>query len=380
MIAAISGGDLSTNADDWPEDFRGEGIQIRRAAFLMPGLVEAHCHLFLDGGELDFKRRSDYLKSGEAEMLATARRNVEANFEAGITLIRDAGDKHGINHRLRAEMNGAAAIGPGIRSPGLGIRKPKRYGGFMAREVEGAEEITGAIDQLLATGDELKVILTGIIDFETGGVKGDPQFDLGEAKLIQQRADHHGKRTFAHCSGIAGLEVAAGAGFSSIEHGFFMERRILEIMAEKGIAWVPTFSPVHFQWARPELVGWNQESVGNLRAILDAHLTQVKEAGDMGVDLVAGSDAGSHGVRHGEALIDELFFFLDAGLSMEDVLRSATSVPRRLWGLEGGALKAGSPAEFVSLAGSPFTDANNLRHPAAIFKKDQYLSDLSRAA
>ncbi len=313
-------------------------------------------------------------------MLAMARRNVQANFAAGVTLLRDAGDKHGINHRLRDEMNDAAAIGPEIRSPGLGIRKPKRYGGFMAREVDGVEEITRAIDQILETGDELKVILTGIIDFETGGVKGAPQFDLEEAKLIQQRADHHQRRTFAQCSGIAGLEVAVGAGFSSIEHGFFMERRILEVMAEKRIAWVPTFSPVHFQWARPELVGWNEETVGNLKRILDSHREHVRIAHDMGVDLVAGSDAGSYGVGHGQALIDELFFFLDAGLSMEAVLRSAISVPRRLWDLEGGALTTGSPAEFISLAGSPFAEADNLRRVTAVFKKNQYLSDLSQAA
>lgn len=361
-----------------PENFRAPGTETHLAAFVLPGLVEAHCHLFLDGGELDFKARSAYLKEPLDEMAAHARRNVQANLAAGVTLIRDAGDKHGINHRMRAESQGVP--GPRVRSPGLGVRKPKRYGGFMAREVETEADIRAAVAELLETGDALKIILTGIIDFEAGRVLGEPQFDLGEAQLMVQLAHARGKLTYAHCSGIKGLDVAAGAGISSIEHGFFMERRILEVMTEKGLAWVPTFSPVHFQWARPELAGWDAPTVANLRSILDSHLEHIRLAAEMGVALVAGSDAGSHGVRHGEALIDELFFFLEAGLSMDATLRSATSVPRRLWGAEPNDLIPGAPAEFVTLAGSPLEDAENLRRVRSVFRDGQFLEGRDLAA
>ncbi len=337
-----------------PSEVNVEDDLIEHAAFIMPGLVEAHCHLFLDGGELDFKQRSEYLKADEDEMLAVARRNIAASLVTGITFIRDAGDKWGINHRIREELAASDELVPEVRSPGLGIRKPKRYGGFMAREVETKDEILAAIIDLLKTGDELKILLTGIIDFETGTVKGEPQFDVDEAKLIVATAHDLGYRTFAHCSGLAGLEVAAAAGVDSVEHGFFMTRDILEILAEKQIAWVPTFSPVHFQWARPEIAGWNDESVDNLRRILDSHSEHIKLADEMGVPVVVGSDAGSHGVVHGEAVIDEIKFLVDAGMSMAKALNATTALPRRLWGSPSADIKPGNKVEIIGLPESPF--------------------------
>jgi imidazolonepropionase-like amidohydrolase len=151
-----------------------------------------------------------------------------------------------------------------------------------------------------------------------------------------------------------------------------MTDELLAKMAHRGIAWVPTFSPVHFQWARPDIVGWNEETVGHLRRILDSHLEHVGKAAEMGALLVAGSDSGSHGVPHGSALVDELFHFLDAGLSMDQTLRSATSLPRRLWGVGSADIAAGSRADLITLAGSPYDDAENLRRVRTICRAGRH--------
>lgn len=338
------------------------GVAVHRAAFLMPGLVEGHSHLFLDGGQLDFSARNEYLSAPAETMLDVARANVAANLAAGVTLVVDAGDRYGINHDIRMESRGVK-----VRSAGLALRRPGRYGGFMAREVGSRDEIAAAVDEICGTADDLKVIQTGIIDFKAGDVKGEPQFAVDELRFIVQLARERGLRTFVHCSGVAGIESAVAAGVDSIEHGFFMNSDLLKIMADRGIAWVPTFSPVHFQWERPEIAGWDERTVANLRLILDAHFEQVAIASYLGVPLVAGSDAGSHGVRHGEALIDELDFFVRAGLPMEDVLRSGTSRPRQRWGASPDRLVRGNRAEFIALAGSPFSDPAHLRTVEAVY-------------
>lgn len=340
-----------------------------RAEFLVPGMVEAHAHVFLDGGELDTAVRSRYLEASFETMVGVARRSLAEALRHGVTLIRDAGDRYGVNHAVRAASCQPGEVLPVLRSPGLGIRRPGRYGGFIAHEVTGDEEIIATVARIADSGaDDLKIILTGIIDFASGTVKGEPQFDVRALSLLIRLAQECGRKTFAHCSGTAGLEVAVEAGVDSIEHGFFMTRTLLERMADKGIAWVPTFSPVHFQWAHPEFARWDAAAVAHLRRILDSHLEHVALAHELGVPLVAGSDAGSHGVPHGRGLLDELDFFLQAGLPLAAVLESATSRPRRLWGIDDGLLRAGAPADLVVLAGDPFQDARCLRDVAAVFR------------
>lgn len=345
------------------------GSHTYRAEFVMPGLVEAHAHIFLDGGELDTAVRGRYLDASFESMVAVARRNLAEALRHGVTLIRDAGDRYGVNHAARAESRRDSEVLPALRSPGLGIRRPGRYGGFIAHEVTDDEAIVAAVDRIADGGaDDLKIILTGIIDFVAGTVKGEPQFDTRALSLVIREAHERGLKTFAHCSGAAGLEVAVAAGVDSIEHGFFMTRDLVARMADKGIAWVPTFSPVHFQWAHPEFARWEPATVANLRNILDAHLAHVALAHEMGVPLVAGSDAGSHGVCHGRGLVDELFFFLEAGVPLAAVLESATSRPRRLWGVDEGLLRPGAPADLVLLAADPFQDDRHLREVAAVFR------------
>ncbi len=339
----------------------GKTSEVIAAPFAMPGLVEAHCHLFLDGAELDFQKRKDYLTAPKEEMLAVGRRSLAQNLAAGITLIRDAGDLHGINTALKAELVRQSGAAPELLSAGRAIRKAGRYGSFMAVEVTDADSIVRAIHELAPTADQLKILLTGIIDFEKGKMKGGVQFDLAEAKLIVRTARELGLRTFAHCSGPEGLRIAVEAGINSIEHGFFMERDLLRAMADQGIAWVPTFAPVYFQYARPELSGWNEQTVAALWAILERHFEHVALASEMGVPIVAGSDAGSYGVPHGQGLIDELFFLRRAGLPIETVLAAATSVPRRLWGCHTVDLQPGSRADLIVLEGSPFQKLEHLR-------------------
>lgn len=344
-----------------------EGIKADlTAAFAMPGLVEAHAHIFLDGAELDPSVRSAYLSADFPSMMETARENASKSARAGVTLIRDAGDRYGVNHAMRAELAQNPNSLVRLRSPSLGIKRPKRYGAFMARDIKHSAEIPAAIAELASCSDDIKIILTGVIDFKASTVKGEPQFSGEELARIVSEACRHGRRTFAHCSGVDGLEVAVSGGVDSIEHGFFMTRDVLVRMVDKGIAWVPTFSPVHFQWACPEIVGWDAATVANLRRILDQHYEHVAMAADMGVMLVAGSDAGSPGVDHGIALIDELFHFLRAGVPMAEVLRSATSRPRELWCEPSANIAKGNRAELVLYAQSPFEAPETLRQPQTV--------------
>lgn len=355
-------------AGDHGATLREQGWPVERGAFLMPGLVDAHVHLFLDGAMTDSKARSEHLKQPLEALAGVARRSAAQALAAGITLVRDAGDRHGINHRVRAEARVAGSGLAQVRSAGLGVKRAKRYGAFMATDVGDSDSIRSSVRELARSSDEIKLILTGIIDFDAGAVTDEPQFTLDEAREVVACAHEHGRKVIAHCSGAKGLAVAAGAAVDSIEHGFFMDRATLAIMRDKNLAWTPTFCPVHFQWAHPQAVGWSAPTVGHLRRILDAHAEHLRMAHEMGVQLLVGTDAGSMGVPHSVALFDEIERFAEAGLPVVAVLQAATAQPRRHFGEAQPLLATGAAFDAVLLRASPFTDLQALRHPQRVWR------------
>jgi len=335
-----------------------------KVQFIMPGLTEAHCHLFLKGDELDFARRSAYLKSDFEVKVQTAKDNLDENLKYGITYVCDAGDSYGVNRYMQDLRSDTV---PGIRQAEMGIRKTGRYGSFMARQGSTPEEFKQYIEEVARSGDVLKILLTGIIDFEKGEVKGKPQFTSDELQYIVRKGKEHGLTSMVHCSGIEGLEMAIDAGVSSIEHGFFMTKELLDKMREKDITWVPTFIPVHFQYANPQYAGWSADVVEKLKAILDNHRDNLLYAGDTGVSIFVGSDAGSYGVAHGKSYIDELFLLHEAGINTADLLSWATVKPREKWNLESHCIKAGNMADLIMMDESPFDNFEVMKRKKQVY-------------
>lgn len=364
----VEGGILTAvESADHGAALAARGMTVERAAYLIPGLVDAHVHLFLDGSMTNAVERSAHLKQPVEVLTETARRNARAAQMQGVTWVRDAGDRFGINNAIRAEARQRPDRLAQVRSGGIGIKRPKRYGAFIATDVVDEADITRCVSELAAVNDEIKLILSGIIDFNAGAVTDAPQFTAAETRLVVEEARRHGRRVFAHCSGVDGLAAAVQAGVGSIEHGFFMTSAILEIMAEKGIAWTPTFCPVHFQWAHPGLAGWSPAAVDNLRRILDRHAEQLLLAQRLGVRLLLGTDAGSMGVVHGGAVLLEMERFREAGLPMQATLSAATANARRQFGHTHPRLAKGAPFDAVLLNASPFRNAEALRLPSAVW-------------
>lgn len=329
------------------------------AGFLCPGLVEAHAHLILDGTERRPDARRGWLEQDDAALLAAGRRHLADCAAVGITLVNDAGDTRGINHALRA----AAVPGlPRVRSAGAGIRRRGRYGSFIAGEVDDLPTALAAVDAAAAGGAEaIKIVLTGIIDFAAAQVKGAPQFDRSLLRALVERAHAHALPTFAHCSGSAGLDLALAAGIDSIEHGFFITHTQLLTLAAQGTAWTPTLAPVAFQRDQPQWAGWDAAAVAGLTRICADHAAALRRGRELGVAILAGSDAGSHGVPHGQGLIDEIAHLGQALGGIEAALHAATLAPRRAWGLLGGRIAVGEPAELAGYDDVPGPDAAALR-------------------
>jgi imidazolonepropionase-like amidohydrolase len=174
--------------------------------------------------------------------------------------------------------------------------------------------------------DRIKLLVSGIINFKEGRVTAAPQMPVEEVRALVEAAKSHGKQTFAHASGTDGVENSIEGGVTTVEHGFFVTEEQLKKMRDRRIAWVPTFAPVQLQIDRAADLGWDDVVVGHLKRIIDGHRQMLRKAHEMGVIVVAGSDAGSCGVPHGVGFIDELVHMQSAGLPPLAILNSATGV------------------------------------------------------
>ena len=332
---------------------------------LLPGLIEAHAHLFLEGGELNLDKRAAYIKQTPAELLQAAMPRLEKLIRLGVTAVRDAGDKDGVGLALSKLYSGTQRpLMPYLDSPGAAIHHKGRYGSFMGEPLEDCTSPRACVEKRVNAGaDRIKLIPTGIINFKKGAVTTDPQMTAAEVAELVLAAKSFGRQTFAHASGDAGIENAIEGGVDSVEHGFFVREDQLARMRDRGIAWVPTFTPVQEQVDHAELMGWDAEIVGNLKKILDQHAASLAKAHSMGVQIIAGSDAGSVGVAHGLGFLYELELMERAGLPSLTVINAATGNSSRRLGYKEkfGQIKPGYLSRFILTRHSPLDGVTKLR-------------------
>jgi len=267
---------------------------------MLPGLIEAHAHLFLEGGELNPEKRSAYIEQSPAELLSGALERLPKLVRLGIAGVRDAGDKDGVGLALSRLYAGAdRPLMPYVESPGAAIYHRGRYGSFMGDPIENYASPRDCVEARVKSGsDRIKLIPTGIINFKKAQVTSEPQMTTEEIAQLVAAAKSFGRQTFAHSSGDTGIDRVIDGGVDSVEHGFFVRDDQLARMRDRRTAWVPTFAPVREQIDHADVMGWDPEVVANLKGILDRHAASLVKAHQMGVLIVAGSDAGSVGVAH----------------------------------------------------------------------------------
>lgn len=334
---------------------------------LLPGLIEAHAHLFLAGGELNLAKRSAHLTQTSQELLRAARGRLEKLIRLGVIAVRDAGDKHGVGLALsKLYENEDKPLMPYVDSPGAAIHRKGRYGGFMAEPIENYASLKACVQaRILAGAARIKLIATDIIDFKKGQVTKEPQMTTGEVAELVRAAQEFNRQTFAHASGDDGIECVISGGVDSVEHGFFIRADQLARMRDRQIAWVPTIAPVQKQIEYAARLGWDERVVSNLHRILEQHAASLQKAHEMGVPIVAGSDAGSYGVTHGLGLLEELELLEHAGLSAISVINAATGTSAQRLGYKErfGQIKPGFCSRFILTMHSPLNGISNLRRP-----------------
>ena len=336
---------------------------------LLPGLTDAHVHLFMSG-TVDQKRRKRQLNEGFHRVKETISRHLEQLLAHGVLAVRDGGDKDGYTRHYKKNCMGKKDAAISLHVAGKAWHKPGRYGSFVGRAVKGGSLAEGILRESDGI-DHVKIIQSGLNSLTDFGKESPPQFHLEALREAVEASSSLGLKTMVHANGKVPVQIALDAGCSSIEHGFFMGKQNLAKMADKDVFWVPTACTMKGYAEHAE--GSEGERLVALKN-LDHQLEQMSVARSLGVQIALGTDSGSTGVYHGSAIISELRLLLCAGFSMEGAIKCASFNNARLLGLDGkGFIKKGMRADFVAVKGSPSGLPESLRNIPLVHVGERFL-------
>lgn len=342
----------------------------KEKCYIVPLLSDSHVHYYMEPWPLEPAKRSlPGSKDFEAEVEDAIKR-VKNALKNGLGLVRDMGDPLGINLEVKKRLMGTNQPIPELLTPGPGIHRPKKYGRYLGIMKDTVDEIKAAIVDLIQEKhvDYIKLVTTGIVNFEQKIVKQAPQFTTEELSEVVDFAHKYQKKVAAHCSGKEGLEIAIEAGVDFIEHAYFITDEQLQRLIKKQLFWTPTFAPVFTQGYYDEC-GWDNTVRQNIDEIIKTHNQMIAKAMEMGGRILAGTDAGCPGVEIGKGIRTELSCLVNSGISPENLLKMATSNNAQAVGAQEytGKLEISHPASFGVYSKPPWENIDNLNSLAQVY-------------
>jgi imidazolonepropionase-like amidohydrolase len=342
-------------------------------ATLMPGLIDAHVHLFLHPGAEDLQTVQESVPQRTILALLAARDDLMAGFTAE----RDLGTEGAgsADTAVRDAINQGLVPGPRLRISGNAIDilgghedaigfNPAQHVFSNATYANGAAQLVEVMRQQYKEGaDFTKIYQTGKDSIVNGRLVTPYQYTVEELEAAVKEAARVGKRVAVHATGEPGTLYAARAGVVSIEHAFQLSGETMRLMKERGIFAVPTFTIVEYfadHAATPAAAARERE-------MLELHAENFREQLAAGVPIAMGSDVGPF--PHG-AQAREFVLMVKYGMKPLAALQAGTLNGAKLLGWESqiGALKPGYLADIVAVDGNPLDDIAALEKPVFVMK------------
>jgi imidazolonepropionase-like amidohydrolase len=346
---------------------------------LMPGLIDAHVHLFLHPGAEDLQT----VEESVPQRVILAEIAAKADLMAGFTAERDMGTEGAgsASTAVRNAIDGGLIPGPRMRISGNAIDimgghedaigyNPAVQVPSNADYADSAEDLVRVMRLQHKEGaDFAKIYETGKDSLKDGMFTTPYQYSEAElhAAVVEQARLNAGSANAmgvgVHCTGEPAAGFAVEAGVASIDHAYFLSERTMAEMTAKNIYAVPTFAIMEYFADHPEEGGAGER----FKALQAFHAAQFKRQLAAGVPFAVGSDVGPfpHGTQ-----ARELELMVQFGMPAAEVLKADMLNGARLLGWAGqiGELKPGYYADVVAAPGNPLDDISTLRKVDFVMK------------
>jgi imidazolonepropionase-like amidohydrolase len=315
---------------------------ISDGGYVVPGLVDAHCHLGIQHG------------AKPIDSLDQARELAHTDRDAGVLALRDAGSPYPY-----PELDDEPGI-PRLVRAGRHVAPVRRYLRDIGIEVDAADVVATVTAQAKAGTGWVKLV-GDWIDRSVGDLA--PSWDPATMAAAVDAAHAAGVRAAVHTFSEEGVAQMVRAGVDSVEHGTGLSLDLIDEMARRGTALVPTMINIRTfggiaDQARARFPGY----ADHMLALRDGFPRVVASAHEAGVPIYVGTDAGG-GIRHGLAA-EEMLLLHEAGIPATDVLAAASWKARQWLGFPG--LVEGGLADLVVYEADPRQDLRVLRAPSRI--------------
>ncbi|MFD5750340.1 amidohydrolase family protein [Streptomyces sp. NPDC127033] len=334
---------------------------------VLPGFFDCHVHLSYAHGSPPHRRAE---LDGVLVTLDTVAR-MRQTLDAGITSARDLG---GLSAGYRTAVETGRIVGPRLHTA---VRILSHTGGHADLRLPDGTDLTAGMSEITDTADEARLAVRRVLRegadlikvCATGGM-GSPYDQPDDEGLLEEEIRavvdearrHGGKPVAAHAQGNAGILNALRAGVTSIEHGYGLDDRALDLLAERDAFVVPTLSTVYAGINKDTMPDYHYQKKVRWSGITK---TNIAHAIERGARIALGTDAavGPHGVN-----LMELSYLVDLGMDPMDAIVAGTRTSAELLGVADrlGSLTSGRVADLVVCDGDPLTDIGVLGDPARI--------------
>jgi len=342
-------------------------------ATVLPGLIDAHTHVFGNGPDFD----NQILHDSYQYRTLTALANAQKDLMVGFTTQRDLKTLGAMysDVDLRNAIDRGIVTGPRMQVATRGIQTT---GGFVMRGYSPEVPLPSALqvvdspwagreavrDQVAHDADLIKVYAAYDFHFSSAGkLVSPPTFTAEEINAIVEEAHKKGRKVSCHAFGGEGLRNCLNAGVESIEHGVELEDADIKLMAQKGIYLVPTL--YHYQLDRERDM---KKYAGH--SVAEVSEPSFRRALAAGVKIAFGSGVGPfpHGTQ-----TKEFEYLVKFGMTPLQAIRAATSEAAQLMGWQDriGSVEPGKFADLVAVAGDPIADITELERVKFVMKGGQ---------
>lgn len=325
----------------------------------LPGLIDAHTHMTIYTDETPGEPMLKQLTANPpAVEVFLARKGAMRTLEAGVTTVRDLGADQYMDIAMRDLINRGEMVGPRMFVCGYGLyitNTPYKPGlNFPAGGIaDGVPEVLKAVRQQIAAGaDVIKMYASTGTDDDTTGFQ---TYSYEEIKVAVDATHQFGKKIAIHSYGPDGARDAVRAGSDSLEHATDMDDATIAEMAKRGTFYVPTIDHNRYYLDNWQKIGYATGFQEKTKAFIERNVETARKAHKAGVKFAMGSDAIY--TMFGQNT-RELGWFVKAGMTPEQALRTATTNAAELLGKEKelGAVAPGYLADLVAVEGDPLGD------------------------